>query len=594
MVLLLILPSFLVSAEKSESSSDKTLGEGSYSEKHEVVYATLNASGEQGEMYVVNNFNVHEHGKIIDYGPYTDVKNLTDMTQIEQNDDQVELKAEEDDFYYQGNLEGKPLPWDINVSYTLNGEKVEPQELLGKEGHLEVQIDTKQNTEAESSFFNNYLLQISIPLDSKIYKNIEAPDGTVANSGKNRQVSFTVMPEKEGSFKVSADVTDLEMESIEITAVPSSMSIDAPDVGGMKKDMNSLSNATADVNRGVGELQQGIAELNNGVASLYDGSEQYQSGINELRNRSSELVEGSASIQSSLQKMSESVNAGSANMNLDDYKKMEEGLRQIATGLKETEKGLVNLKDQYGKAYQALSQAIEGIPAYDVSEEDIQALYESGADQKVVDQLVKTYKAAHKTKETYANVKEAFNAVSPALEKSAGSLQEMSANLTTMADNLSNSLNNMNQNESMKELQQGLQALSANYKEFHSGLTDYTGGVAELAGSYGEVHSGIAQLTNGISELENGAAELHNGTSELASSTSELPDQMQKEIDQMVNEYDKSDYDPVSFVSSKNKKVTSVQFVIKTESIKKAEEEQDAPEEEEEEGFWDRLLALFR
>ncbi|MFC2949456.1 hypothetical protein [Virgibacillus sediminis] len=92
--------------------------------------------------------------------------------------------------------------------------------------------------------------------------------------------------------------------------------------------------------------------------------------------------------------------------------------------------------------------------------------------------------------------------------------------------------------------------------------------------------------TDGTSDLESGVAELHDGTQELAGSTSDLPEELEREIDEMVSEYDKSDFDPVSFVSSKNENVETVQFVIKTESIKQEEAE-------EEESFWDRLLDLF-
>ncbi|WP_371809521.1 YhgE/Pip domain-containing protein [Halobacillus sp. Marseille-Q1614] len=595
MAFLLVMPAFLVSAEQNKSSEEKTPGgEGSYSEKHEVVYATLNASGNQEEMYGVNNFSIEEPGKIVDHGSYTSVQNLTDLTDIDQNDNRVELTAKEDEFYYQGNLEDTPLPWNIDVSYKLDGEELQPEELLGKDGEFEIQIDTEKNEDADPAFFENYLMQITLTLDSKLYENIEAPDGTVANAGKNRQVTFTAMPEKEGSFTLSADVTDLEMESIEMVAIPSSMSIDAPDTGAVTDDMNSLSNATSELNQGVGELKQGIAELNDGAAVLYDGSAEYKNGIGELDNGSAELVKGSASIQSALQKMSESVGAGSGEMNLSDLSKMEDGIRQVAEGLKEAENGLSNLKEQYGKAHGALGETIESIPAYNITEEQIQVLYESGADKEVVDQLVETHQTAAATKETYANVKEVFNAVDPALETSAGSLNEMSSSLSALADNLASSLDSVDIDESMKELQEGLQTLSSNYNNFHSGLTDYTGGVSELAGSYQEIHNGLGELSNGTSELENGAAELHNGTSELAESTSDIPGQMQSEIDQMVEEYDKSDFEPVSFVSSENEKVESVQFVIKTESIKKPEKEEEAPKEKEEKSFWDRFIDLFK
>ncbi|MFC3040873.1 YhgE/Pip domain-containing protein [Virgibacillus xinjiangensis] len=593
---LLVLPTVLVSAEKNGASqeSDNTSAKGSYSTKNEVVYATLNPAGDQKSMYVVNNFTMDEPGEIIDYGPYSSVENLTNLKDIEQTDDRVAFTSEEEEFYYQGNLEDKPLPWDINVSYQLDGETVKPEELLGQDGHLEIQIETAQNEDVGDSFFNNYLLQISLPMDTDIYENIEAPDGMVANAGKDRQVTFTVMPEKEESFTVSADAVDLEMEAIEIAAMPSVMSIDEPDTGEMKNEMTSLSDATADIHQGVGELESGVAELNDGVKSLYDGSEQYRDGIIGLDNGSAELLEGSESIQASLKQMSDSVSSGSSEMNTEEFQKLEDGLRQIAGGLEETETGLLELKDQYAQAYQALDEGIASIPEAGIAEEDIQALYQSDADPEVIDQLVKTYEGAQTAKQTYAQVKEAFVAVEPTLDEVAGSLSEMSTNLTEMADSLASGLENMDVDESMTELQEGLQTLSSSYGDFHAGLKEYTGGTAELATSYEELHDGMAGLTDGTSELEDGAAELHDGTGELAASTSDLPDEMQKEIDEMMNEFDKSDFDPVSFVSEKNEKVDNVQFVIKTESIKKDEVEQEEPEQEEEKGFWGRLLDLFR
>ncbi|MFC0472707.1 hypothetical protein ACFFHM_20040 [Halalkalibacter kiskunsagensis] len=81
-------------------------------------------------------------------------------------------------------------------------------------------------------------------------------------------------------------------------------------------------------------------------------------------------------------------------------------------------------------------------------------------------------------------------------------------------------------------------------------------------------------MSGGTNELEDGVAKLHNGTGELYRKTSDLPDQIQKEIDQMIAEYDKSHFEAVSFVSTKNEKVNSVQFVIKTESIKKEDKKQ--------------------
>ncbi|OYD09953.1 hypothetical protein [Paludifilum halophilum] len=591
MALLLVIPTHLVSAAKQE---EKSQSEGSYSEKSEVVYATLEANGDQKEMYVVNHFSIDKSGKIIDYGPYTSVENLTNLTEMKLNDHQVGFTATEDPFYYQGNLEGRSLPWDIDVSYQLNGETLPPEKLLGKDGKLEIHIDTKAN-EKDNPFFKNYMLQISLPLNSDIYQNIETQNGTIADAGKNKQVAFTVMPEKEESFVVKADVKDLEIESIEITGMPASMPIDTSNADDITNDAKSLSDATKGIDVGIDELNKGITELNQGVVSLHGGSQEYKKGINKLDHGSSELIEGSKSIDESLEKMSQSLGSHSGQMNVSKLQELQKRLTDMANGLKVTENNLADLRDRYSNAYNRLDKSIAAIPAYHISDEEIQELKESDADSKVVDKLVKTYTAARATKDTYSDLKKTFRAVDPTLKDVTGSVHDMRIYLETIVDELDKSLDHTNLDESMKELQQGLNALSSNYKSFHSGLVDYTEGVARLSKSYGELHGGITELTNGTHELKNGVHELHNGTSELAQSTNDLPDQIQTEIDQMTDEYDKSDFDPVSFVSSKNKKVQSVQFVMKTESIKRDKDKKDDQQKEEEKkGFWDRFLDLFR
>ncbi|MBM7578016.1 YhgE/Pip domain-containing protein [Jeotgalibacillus terrae] len=593
--ILLAMPTLLVSAE-TDTSADKPSAEGAgaYDQKTEVVYATLDAAGEQENLYVVNQFTVNDFGEMTDFGDYTSVQNLTDLTPLEQDGEQITFTAQEEEFYYQGNMDNKALPWDFDISYSLNGESTDADSLIGENGQLEIQIDSSKNTEGEERFFNNYMVQITMTFDADRFKNIEAPDGTIASAGKNRQVTFTVMPEKEESYIVKADVTDLEMEAIEIAAVPSSVSIDAPDTGEVKEEMTSLSDATAEVNNGVGALQTGIAELNNGTASLYDGSAQFQSGLSQLSGNTGGLIEGSSSIQQALNQMSESVGAGIGEVDTSQFSNLPGAFRQIAGGLEEVGNGLTTLSGNYEQAYHALDQVIAAVPEHQITEAEIAVLYESGADEATVDKLVASYKSSLAVKETYRQTQEAFAAVPGALSSSMGAISEMSSTLHTIADQLESGLAATNMDESLGQLQQGLRTLAANYGEFHAGLTEYTGGVASLEGSYGELHSGIGGLTGGTAELESGAGELYSGTSELASATSELPDQLQEEIDGMISEFDKSDFEPVSFVSKQNDKVEAVQFVIKTDSLKKDDAEETEDEAIEEKSFWDRLVELFK
>ncbi|MCF6411430.1 YhgE/Pip domain-containing protein [Alkalihalobacillus sp. EGI L200015] len=585
---IIVLPSFLSHAALANDGKS----EGKVTSKEEVVYATLTADGNLDNIYVVNTLDVARAGKILDLGVYSSVKNLTDLSKLDQKGQTVRMDAPEGKFYYQGNMNDETeIPWDVKVSYSLDGHEMKPPELAGKTGHLEIKIDTAKNNDVDSVFYDNYLLQVSLKLPNT-YQNIEASDGMIANAGKNKQITFTVMPGKEEKLTVEADVKDFEFQGVEIAAVPSTVPIDTSKTENMTEDMSELPKAIGKLNNGVSDLKDGVSDLNNGAANLSKGSANYKNGINQLDSSSSKIVGASNSIGEALKTINRSLPADSGELDLSGLKQLPDGLRQLADGLTKAANGLSTLQENYAKAYGALDGAIVEIPAEQVSKEEIAELYASGADPKVVDKLVDSYKAAQKVKGTYSNVKGAFAAVEPTLNEVSGSVQEMSKKLNSIADDLSGSLEGMDMS-GLSELKKGISSLSSNYSEFHSGLVNYTGGVSELSSSYNKLHSGIDQLAGGTGGLKDGVGELHNGTKQLHQETKDLPEQMQKEIDQMIQEYDKSDFKPVSFVSSKNENVSSVQFVIKTKSIEKEEKETRKKEPEEKKGFWEKLKALF-
>ncbi|MFV8827503.1 YhgE/Pip domain-containing protein [Alkalihalobacterium sp. APHAB7] len=597
MATVLIFPSFLVNATTNDRSKENNdalvLADGKITSKDEVVYATLSPTGETEEIYVVNILDVAKAGAIFDYGTYSNVKNLTDLSEIQQVNNTVHIEAPEGKFYYQGNLQNVELPWEIEVSYSLNGSKITPEILPGQDGQLQIHISTSANEKVNSVFYENYLLQISIELDLTKFSNIEAPDGTISNVGKNQQVTFTVLPEQLGDLFVEAQVSDFEMQGIEIAAVPSSMSIEVPETN-MTDDMQSLSDAIQKLNDGVREFRSGIAELNDGVYSLRNGSGKFQEGIGELNQSSPKLIEASTTIHNSLSMISKSISENSQDMDLGELQQLPKGLSQIAGGLLQTADGLSLLNENYSVAYSTLGEAMNKIPDYSISEEEILALYASGADSATIDKLVETYSAALTAKGTYNAVKAGFDAVNTTLSEISTGVKEMGTTLATISKDLSLSLESMEMIDSFVQLEKGMKELSAGYGEFHSGLVDYTNGVSQLSNSYSSIHSGLVDLSKGTGELKTGAAELQEGTNKLYESTSNLPEQMQEEIDQMIADYDKSDFDAISFISPKNTKINSVQFVMKTEKIEKDEVDSSPIEEEDEMNFWSRLWALFK
>jgi len=154
----------------------------------------------------------------------------------------------------------------------------------------------------------------------------------------------------------------------------------------------------------------------------------------------------------------------------------------------------------------------------------------------------------------------------------------------------------------ISQLKEGIGALAANYGTFHSGLVDYTrgaasvyGGLSELCKGFSELAQGGKDLYSGLQALHDGTQQLKNGTGELRSLTENMDSEMQEKIDDMLASYTDTDFDVVSFTSSRNKNVASVQFVMLTDEIKAGKETTETPAQESsgQEDLWGRLLALF-
>lgn len=101
------------------------------SEKEEVVYAMLDASGDVNGVYVVNSFS---GGDIVDYGNYTNVRNLTTDDAIAQDGDEVTFHTDADKVYYQGDLKTTDIPWKIAIHYYMDGKEYSPEEIAGMSG----------------------------------------------------------------------------------------------------------------------------------------------------------------------------------------------------------------------------------------------------------------------------------------------------------------------------------------------------------------------------------------------------------------------------------------------------------------------------
>lgn len=563
-----------------------------YENKDEVVYVNLSPQGQTNNMYVVNGFQVAKPGLITDYGDYDAVKNLTSLEDINLNKGKVQVVADEGEYYYQGTLKEVELPWDIAIRYLLDDKEVNPKDILGEPGNITIEIKVNQ-TQEETVFNQYYLLQISILTDPEKLRITKFENGTVANIGEKEQVVFTLMPGQDDTFVIETEATEFELAPIEINALPANMAVELPDTDDMKDDITTLSDAIASIDDGVGELQKGLAELGNGLGELNKGSNQLNEGVTKISSSSSKLTAASKEIKTALETIDQSLSEETEMPNLSALGQLSEGLKEMKEGLEAGKGDLKTLKEGYETSLSALESSIDMIPEGTIEQSDLNRLFTSNADPQVLEDLLKTYEAAKRIQYVYQETKQAFKAVPAALSQMDSSLSEVTGAIDEIIQGIA-SMDENNLMEDLNKLAEGIHALATNYNSFHQGLTDYTNGIDTVASTYDEINQGIKELHNGAYQLDKGALALKDGTSELASETNDMPNEMKAEIEKMLEEFDFSDYEPVSFVSDKNEKLRTVQFVMKTEELKLEEEEKEEDVKKESKSFWEKFLDLFR
>lgn len=329
-------------------------------EKEETIYAVLDNGGEVKNLYAVNSFELQKGGIITDYGDYSSVRNLTTPEAISYTDGAVTVAAPEGRFNYQGNLESRELPWKISISYTLDGEEISPQMLLGKSGAVEIRIQIGKNEEIREEYFDRYALQISLTLDMDRFRSIEAPEATLANAGGSKSITFTHLPGKEKDYTIKAEATDFQMKPISINGILLSMNIQLDGLEDMKSDLT--------------ELEEGIGELAEGTKKLEDGSSEYKTGLNSLSEGGGGLVQASSEIGAGISRSSAALSqvldesdqlkalAAALSASSDPQVQALAGgyLAQVAA-LEQISAGLSGLSESYGQFDAGVGQLAQGV-----------------------------------------------------------------------------------------------------------------------------------------------------------------------------------------------------------------------------------------
>lgn len=480
--------------------------------KQEVVYVNLYADGSVADIYVVNIFELDEAGQIIDYGDYTALRNMTTDDEIIFADEMVRIQTDARKLYYEGHLRSDMIPWTFAIQYALDGVACSAEELAGKSGHLEITMEIGQNRACNSTFFENYSLQTSLMLDTSLCQNIVAEGATIANVGGDKQLTYTILPGKEKSFTVTADVTDFTMDSMAINGLPLALDVEMDDEqdAALRDEVHTLEDAVAELDDGANELKDGAADLRDGATDLTDGAAELKDGTVDLQEGTTELRDGVNDLQDGTVDLRDGV----ADLR-DGTDDLQSGAADLQTGVADLHTGVQDAVKGADKLYTGIVDLQDGVvDLHDGAvelEDGLFALKERnplllGGAQQIFDGLLKQV-------EGQMNAGIAAQGIPIKIE-----LKQEDYNQTIDFIMALGGLEGTTTGQALRFAQKQLNDVET----FQAGLKDYTDGVAKAANGAVDLTDGTTELCDGVDELYTGAGELYDGLRKLQDGSAEL------------------------------------------------------------------------
>lgn len=554
--------------------------------KEEVVYIRLHNDGSVDRVYVVNSFQLGDEREILDYGNYAYVQNLSGNDAIKLDKGKVTTNARGDRLHYEGFLIDPQLPWNIAITYRLNGREISPDKLAGKKGHLAIKVETGPNHSGCRDFFESYALQLSLTFKDSLCKNIRAEGGSIVTTGDSKQANFVILPGKSALSEVNAEVEDFEMPAITIAGIRLNMDFNLEEDADLS-EINELTDGIAELDDGVKELLDGIFDLHEGVSDFNDGSAEMADGAGELTDGAVKLVGGVRNLDKGVGEFAGGIGElytgigglltgtnelySGLGIILDGSEELTEGAQEFAAGTSPLTEEIAMLTGGFSNFFDGLLEmanaqlAGSGLPK--LEHENYHDILRNALDGELIKNMVyaearqeilaraladigidsETFNAMPENEEPRRTIEmtvdETLASMAPQLDGQVETLiGELSKLLEMLAgyDQLLIGLNSYvaGVNKGARDLYGGISGLNDGLLEYHGGMEEYlTGmkklyrgssglveGANKLKDGTGELLEGMIEFKNGMIKFENGIIELKGGTGELLEGTTDLYD----------------------------------------------------------------------
>ena len=259
----------------------------------EAYYALTDYYGNLTEGSVVKSYTVNGAASLTDYGDYDEIVNLTD--------DRVPTSAAggnvfsfdgdaPEHFYFEGKTAQpfEDLPWTLSVRYTLNGVAAKAEDLAGKTGVVEIQIDAVPNENASEYAKRNYTLEAMAIFNQDDILSLEAPGAQVQLIGNLRAVLFLGLPGEECHYTIRVGSNAFTFGGMTFLMVPATLS--------QLQEIATLSQRKDDLEENYEKLSQGIDALLDSLGGISSGLYSAANGLDQLNAARETLSQNSGTL----------------------------------------------------------------------------------------------------------------------------------------------------------------------------------------------------------------------------------------------------------------------------------------------------------
>lgn len=180
--------------------------------KDETVYSNLNKDGSNFKTVVVNHLYNGEDEEMQDVTKLKDILNINGKEKFTLNNENLSWQNKGNEIFYQGTIE-KDLPITTEITYYLNGEKIEESKLKNKKGNIKIEIKFT-NTDSHNVYVNGksqtlytpFVVTLGTVMQNKNISNLEISNGKILNTGSK---NFVVGLSSPGLYE-SLDLEELK------------------------------------------------------------------------------------------------------------------------------------------------------------------------------------------------------------------------------------------------------------------------------------------------------------------------------------------------------------------------------------------------